>query len=346
MKRFSLTFIVALALATPALVLAVPGIPHQFYGAVTFTNGPAPDGLLVEVKVSGVTVGNATTAGGKYGYMPSLLFAVKEDGDWNGETAEFYVGGIKATAAAAVTLSKGGYTKLDLAVPGSVGTITKLETDVITNQSATVAPTSPTLVNMGSSLSVNISSSASSVATISKVEKLSSSFFTGATAVLSGNNVLNGYEIKISGAGLTITVTMKYDDTGIDESTVKPYKYNGLAWVEITPFTRDTTANTLTFTIPSAATPYALFGVPAAAVTTGSNSGGGGGGGGGGIISNLISLFAKKADANNDGKTDILDFVSLMANWGKTESGNVADFNNDGKVDILDFVRLMADWTK
>jgi len=56
------------------------------------------------------------------------------------------------------------------------------------------------------------------------------------------------------------------------------------------------------------------------------------------------SLFSK-GDSNLDGHVNILDFVVLMANWGKTGSGNAADFNGDGKVDIQDFVILMANWT-
>ena len=71
----------------------------------------------------------------------------------------------------------------------------------------------------------------------------------------------------------------------------------------------------------------------------GSFGGGGGSGGGGGT-----TLFSK-GDANQDGKINILDFVILMANWGKTGSGNAADFNSDGIVDIQDFVILMANWT-
>ena len=70
-----------------------------------------------------------------------------------------------------------------------------------------------------------------------------------------------------------------------------------------------------------------------------SNYGGGGGGSSGGA-----SLFSK-GDSNLDGHVNILDFVVLMANWGKTGSGNAADFNGDGKVDIQDFVILMANWT-
>ncbi len=78
----------------------------------------------------------------------------------------------------------------------------------------------------------------------------------------------------------------------------------------------------------------------------GTTSGGGGGGGGGGSLGGGSRSTLAKADANGDGKVDILDFVALMANWGKTNTGNPADFNKDGRVDILDFVLLMATWTK
>jgi len=70
-----------------------------------------------------------------------------------------------------------------------------------------------------------------------------------------------------------------------------------------------------------------------------------GGGGGSYTPPSPLSAEAQKVDTNKDNKIDVLDFVTLMANWGETESGNVADFNSDGKVDILDFVSLMANWT-
>jgi len=123
MKRHIFTFIFSLAFLAPALAFAQPGIPHQFYGAINFLNGPAPAGLTIEVRVDGTTVGSATTAAGKYGYNPSLLFAGKSEGEWSGETAEFYVGGTKATTSITpVILSRGGYTKLDITVPLSIGT--------------------------------------------------------------------------------------------------------------------------------------------------------------------------------------------------------------------------------
>ncbi len=123
MKSFIRTVsIFVLLLVVSNFAFAQPGIPHQFYGTVEFLNGTAPAGLLVEVKVGGTTVGTATTASGKYGYNPSLLFAEKTEGEWSGETAEFFVDGTKATTAAMVTLSRGGYTRLNLSVPKSLVT--------------------------------------------------------------------------------------------------------------------------------------------------------------------------------------------------------------------------------
>lgn len=69
--------------------------------------------------------------------------------------------------------------------------------------------------------------------------------------------------------------------------------------------------------------------------------GGGGGGGGGGAV---VTTTVKIGDFNNDNKVDILDFNTLMINWGATGT-NVADLNKDGKVDILDFNILMVNWT-
>ena len=72
------------------------------------------------------------------------------------------------------------------------------------------------------------------------------------------------------------------------------------------------------------------------------------GGGGGGSYTppstpTPLSSEAKKADANNDNKIDVLDFNTLMVNWGNTGT-NVADFNGDSHVDIFDFNYLMIYW--
>lgn len=345
------TAVIVLGLLTPLLVLAAPGIPHQFYGNVTFESGTTPDGLLVEAKVGTTVVGTSATKNGKYGINPDLLMASKSDGEWAGQTVKLYVAGIDTGET--YPLERGGYTNLNLTVPGSVGVINKSATDTVSNTTVAVNSTLSTSVNMGDTLTVNIGSSVSTNATIEKIEKLSNSFFTGATAVLSGNNVLNAYEIKITGTSLSISVVMHYSDAGIDETSIQPYRFNGSSWVAITPFTRDTNANTITFSVGAAATPYGIFGVPVVVVTpppSSSNNGGGGGGGGGGAVTPspsvpTLSVAAQKVDANKDNKIDVLDFNTLMVNWGKTTASNVADFNGDSKVDVFDFNLLMINWT-
>lgn len=79
------------------------------------------------------------------------------------------------------------------------------------------------------------------------------------------------------------------------------------------------------------------------ASTGGNGNGGGGGGGGGG--SGGTGGSSLQGDANSDSKVNVLDFVTLMADWGSTQSNDPADFNKDGKVDVQDFVILMANWT-
>lgn len=348
MNRFTRTIMVAaiVLLSSPLLALAAPGIPHQFYGDVVFESGTAPDGLLVEAKVNGAVVGTSQTKSGKYGIMPNLLMASKSDGEWSGEEAvRFFVAGIDTGETH--TLQKGGYTNLNLTVLGSVGAITKGADDTVTNTTVAVAPNSPVIIAFGNALGVTISSAAGTNATIEKIEKIQTSFFTGATAVLSGQNLLNAYEIKVVGDGLSISVTMNYDDSGIDENTIKPYRWSGAAWTEISPFTRNTSANTLTFSVGAAATPYSIFGASVAMAPPPPSSSGGGGGGGGGTITqtSTLSAAAQKVDANKDNKIDVLDFNTLMVNWGKTTANNVADFNGDGKVDVFDFNLLMINWT-
>ena len=341
----SVKIIVFTLLFFPITVFAVPGIPHQFYGNVTFENGAAVDGLSVQTKVGDAVVGSSVTKNGKYGINPNLLLATKADGDWNGETVKFFVSGIDTGESFA--LAKGEYTNLNLTVPGSVGVITKTADETITNTTVAVAPTSSSNIRMGESLNVTISASSATNANIEKIEKLSANFFTGATAVISGKSMLNAYEIKINGSGISIGVTMNYSDSGIDESSIRPYRFDGTNWVEITPFTINTAANTITFNISAAATPYSLFGSAVIPSSTDNTSGGGGGNGPIIAANNIqtLSAEAQKVDTNKDGKVDLMDFNKLMVDWDVTGSGLVSDFDGNGTVDILDFNLLMINWT-
>ncbi|XOB40840.1 MAG: hypothetical protein ACKKMW_02120 [Candidatus Nealsonbacteria bacterium] len=62
------------------------------------------------------------------------------------------------------------------------------------------------------------------------------------------------------------------------------------------------------------------------------------------VSTSKLSEDAQAVDTNNDDKIDVLDFNTLMVNWGSTSTNNIADFNSDGKVDIFDFNLLMIHW--
>ena len=136
-----------LLLVVPGIALAQPGIPHQFYGTVSYESGTTPDGLVVEAKViSGTVVGSSVTKSGEYGINPSLLFASKTEGEWSGETVTFFVDGTDTGESFA--LVKGGYTNLNLTVPGAApGTVTT-STQTSTSGSGGGSNPPPTLTDI------------------------------------------------------------------------------------------------------------------------------------------------------------------------------------------------------
>jgi len=254
------------------VVFAAPGIPHQFYGSVSFSNGASPDNILIEAKIDGTVAATTTTLNGKYGYNPNIFFVTDPDGNRAGKMVEFYVQGSKVATA---TFSNGGYANLNLSASSSIGRIDINSNETITNRSVIVTPESPTQINVGSELAITVSSTVNRTANIGNVEKLTGPFFTGAYAVPSGKSSLNAYEIKITG-NVSVTVTMTYSDAGIDESTVVPYKFDGTSWTPLPSdriVSRDTVNNRITFII-IAETPYAIFGSPPATTTTTTTGGG------------------------------------------------------------------------
>ena len=341
MKIFPKTFVALIFLGLLAPIFAFaqsPGIPHKFYGTVNFSNGAALDGLIVEAKVGDIVMGTSATKDGNYGYLPDLLFAVNPDNDNAGKTVEFYVSGIKAneTAIFADNNDTIRSTNLNLTVPGTVGTIEETdENAVIENKTVPVAPTQPTNIKLGTNLSVTVSSETDTNATINEIKKLTSDFFEGATAVIAGNNLLNAFEIDIAGDDLNILVTITYDDTGIDKDTIRPYRFDGDFWVEISPFS--ISGSTITFSVSSAETPYAVFGSEPAPEPTPPPAGGGGGGA-------ATPTTYKTGDTDKNGKVDIFDFNTLMVNWGNNPANSAADLDGNGKVDIFDFNLLMVNW--
>src|SRR3989344_501054 len=93
-----------------------PGLPHQFFGTVKFTDGVAvPNGRTVEAKINGSVVGSSVTSNGNYGYNPNFLFALDNDGVNAGETVEFYVSGVKANETA--VFANGNSSQRNLTIP-------------------------------------------------------------------------------------------------------------------------------------------------------------------------------------------------------------------------------------
>ena len=255
-KKLSFTTVLSLLLIS-AIALAAPGIPNRFHGYVNFLNGATPDGLLVEAKIGGTTIASTITSGGKYGFAPNVFDVTDPDNNRNGNTISFFVGGADTGKTAIFT--NGDSDELNFTINEYVNEIPPA--DKIENENVTVAPNSPAKISLSNDMNLTLSSTSVGIVSIKKVEKLSDSFYAGSYAVLSGKNVLNGYEINITG-NVSITAVMKYSDSGIDENTVKPYRFNGIFWEEVPILYRDTVTNTIIFNIPSAQTPYALFASP------------------------------------------------------------------------------------
>ena len=73
--------------------LAIPGVPHQFYGTVTLNGKSAPDGTMVIAKIDGVEVARTSTKNGRYGYDP-IFYVDDPNNDRSGKEIRFFVNGI------------------------------------------------------------------------------------------------------------------------------------------------------------------------------------------------------------------------------------------------------------
>ena len=107
-----------------ALVSAQLGIPHQFWGTVTYNDAPASNGISVVAKIDGVIVKEAVVLDGKYGYDP-LFLITDPDGTKSGKTIFFYVNNIEA---ATHVFENGRATELNLAASGPIIVISPVTT--------------------------------------------------------------------------------------------------------------------------------------------------------------------------------------------------------------------------
>jgi len=148
-----LVLVLTLSLATP--VMAVPQIPHAFYGSVTVGDEPAPDDIVVSAEINGVEYARTTTLEGKYGYSPTFKVPGDDpetpevEGGVEGDTIEFYIRDVRVDT---YTFTNGEVTQLDLsgtiqykltvsASPAAGGTVSGSGTyDCGTNQPITATP--------------------------------------------------------------------------------------------------------------------------------------------------------------------------------------------------------------
>ena len=96
-------------------VFAQLGIPHQFWGTVTYNDAPAPDGVSIIAKIDNVIVKESTTLNGKYGYDP-LFIITDSNENRNGKIIVFYVNNVEA---ATHVFENGRATGLNLNATGS-----------------------------------------------------------------------------------------------------------------------------------------------------------------------------------------------------------------------------------
>ena len=118
-KSFWPIFVLSFLFLNP--ILAIPGIPHQFYGTITFKNGEkVGPGYILEAYVDGEVAGTAYTLDGKYGYRPFLFFVTYPENKKEGMTITFKLydplTGHTYPIIQSWKFEHGGYTKLDLTV--------------------------------------------------------------------------------------------------------------------------------------------------------------------------------------------------------------------------------------
>ncbi len=253
-----------------------PKLPHSFYGTAEVKGDPVPNRTTIVAKVDGEEKGSITTDNGSYGGPGGLDKKLRvQNVQEPNATIKFYINNIPANENA--TFKSGEISNLNLTwnIPGQIpgqpgrgflcrqGTTITVEKDTIT-------------VNLTCSRAVN--------AIVNNVSQIGNQIIRNNPNPNGLQSASQPHEVKVRGP-VTTTVTMSYDDSGINENTVSPFKFTEGSWNPLrgNPVVeRDTQNNKVTFRIPRARTPYALFAEESTSDSETSPSTGGGGGGGGG----------------------------------------------------------------
>ncbi len=362
-------FVVALMVASiPTVVLAVPQLPHIFYGDITINGSPAPVGTVVIAKVNGVEKGRVTTAvTGQYGGPGAYDQKLLVQGDiTGGAQITFSVSGVSGIPTASFesgkveqlnllfTISQVEVTPSGLAGLLNNGTLAVSGT---TESATSLNTTQQVVINVavdGGTSSVNIPKDTvitkTGGGTFNANNLTASSVTPSSLSGLGTGVVVNGaLQWGLANLGLEFSSPISisiFVGVALNGQTLNVQRSitGNSGWTSdgISPATCVVSSGVCSFS-----TTRASYFVASHTVSTG--GGGGGGGGGSGLTPVSTSTpapgIAQKADMDKNGKVDIFDFNLLMVHWGETGLGNVADFNGDNRVDILDFNSLMIYWT-
>jgi len=279
-----LTIVFLIGLALAVFAQSSPQLPHGFWGNANVEGAPLPAGSVIIAKVGGIEKGRYTTVeDGKYGgiTVPSLVVQ-DEDGITEDATIELFVSTVKANEVAQFKSGTKENKNLTWTFPSTIDF-----GEGLPNEPYTCMPGTDIEISLDG-LTISIECDTAEAGTINNISILDTPT-SGAIAVFPASNISTFYEISILG-DVDIIATITYDDTGIDESIVRPYKFVGGVWTAVPDadiISRDTAGNKITFKIPAGGTPYAVFGSaptpsPTSAPSGDGGAGGGGGGGGGG----------------------------------------------------------------
>ena len=211
-----------------AISADAPGIPNQFFGALTINGAAAAAGYTVTAKVNGVDSGSTTTTDsqGRYGYSPVFMIPGSQGG-----SITFYVNG--AQAAPTATLQPGAITSLALTVSGTVpasGTTTQTTTTATTTttpattETTTTTPTTtettPAYTSSTSSTSTSTPSTETSTTPAPAMSQTSAPAGTPSFADYSFSELTVAPQVANTGDQITATVRVVNSGNGSDSKNV------------------------------------------------------------------------------------------------------------------------------
>lgn len=251
-----------------------PELPHLFYGSATVEGAPLLEGATIIAQVDGTEVGRVVTpTDGIYGGPKSSdTKLLVQDAIADGATIGFFLSTIPADQTG--SFDSGKVEELDLTW-GDFPPEISVDCPLI--GIGIYIPDGTTFIINCGDLTLELIGSSAGVATINEVSEEDAGSAPSAVGIGAGATILSVFEIDIEG-DVTTTATIGYDPTGLDEGSIKPYKYDGASWIAVTPYSQDAAANTITFDI----TPGSLFGAIGSPPSGGGAGGVGGTGGGAG----------------------------------------------------------------